>query len=154
MLSFQHDSSVSPTIVLTLSLTVTLTENENDNIFDLDLNEWWTLPKQISILILIFEFGYVCVCVCVFVCVFVTPNKEKYWADLKKNFFSCKGMDRQSNMGHIRSFAHNAELQQTPKTVKKSSKNRVFRTSTTVLQKVLARFRRKLAQWCKRYIRS
>ena len=51
-------------------------------------------------------------------------------------------------------FTHNAELQETPQTVKESSKNRGFRTSTTVLQKVLARFRRKLAQWCKRYIRS
>merc|ERR1712112_760864 len=82
----------------------------------------------------------------------VPLNKEKYWADLKKFFFSCKGMDRKSNIGYIRSFAHNAELQETQKTVKKPSKNRFFRTSKTVLQKVLARIRRKLAQWCKIYL--
>merc|ERR1712112_336744 len=50
-------------------------------------------------------------------------------------------------------FAHNAELQE-PRKTEKPSKNRVFRTSKTVLQKVLTRIRRKLAQWCKRYIRS
>ena len=37
-------------------------------------------------------------------------------------------MDRESNMGYIRSFVHNAELQETLKTVKK----RFFRAYSTV----------------------
>merc|ERR1712112_670648 len=60
------------------------------------------------------------------VCVVVPLNKEKYWANLKNVFFSCKGMDRQSNMGYIRSFAHNAELQETQKTVKNRRKTGFF----------------------------
>ena len=28
--------------------------------------------------------------VCMFVCLYVTPNKEKYWADLKNSFFPAK----------------------------------------------------------------
>ena len=40
----------------------------------------------LSLSITIFEFGYVCV----YVCMYVTPNKEKYWADLKNSFFPAK----------------------------------------------------------------
>ena len=32
------------------------------------------------------------------------------WKLEKLFFFSCKGIDRQSNMGYVRSFTHNAEL--------------------------------------------
>ena len=56
-----------------------------------------------------------------FVCVYVIRNK-KSTGPIWKICFSCKGMDPQSNMGYITSFADNAELQETPKTVKKSSK--------------------------------
>ena len=73
-------------------------------------------------------------------CLLVTLNKEKYWANLKfeKKNFSCKGMDPQGNMGYIISFTHNAELQETYRKPQKPSKKRVFRTSKTVLQKVIA----------------
>ena len=49
-------------------------------------------------------------------------------------------MDRQSNMGYIRSFAHNAELQETPKTVKKSSKNGFFGLPRLYCKKFLHNF--------------
>ena len=78
--------------------------------------------------------------VCVYVYVYVTPNKEKYWADLKNSFFSWKGMDRQSNLGYIRSFAHNAELQESPKTVKKSLKNGFFGLPGLYCKKFLHNF--------------
>merc|ERR1712114_142085 len=29
-------------------------------------------------------------CVCLFVCLFVPPNKEKYWANLQNSFFPAK----------------------------------------------------------------
>ena len=49
-------------------------------------------------------------------------------------------MDRQSNIGYIRSFAHNAELQETPKTVKKSSKNGFFGLPRLYCKKFLHNF--------------
>ena len=61
----------------------------------------------------------VCVCVCMCVCMYVIRNKKNVLNRFEKFFFSCKGMDRVSNMGYIRSFTHNAELQETRKIVKK-----------------------------------
>ena len=61
----------------------------------------------------IFVIGYVCMCVCMF----VNP-KKKVQNLFEKFFFSCKGMNRESNMGYIRSITHNAELQETRKPVK------------------------------------
>merc|ERR1712112_577560 len=77
--------------------------------------------------------------VCLCVCVYVIRNKKKYWADLKF-FFSCKGMDPQSNMGYIRSFADNAELQETPKTVKNHRKIGVFGLQRLYCKKFLHEF--------------
>merc|ERR1712114_116104 len=79
-------------------------------------------------------------CVCMYVCMYVIRNKKKVLGRFEKFFFSCKGMDRQSNMGYIRSFAHNAELQETPKTVKKSSKNGFFGLPRLYCKKFLHNF--------------
>ena len=58
-----------------------------------------------------------------YVCWYI-QMKKKFLTDSKNLFFSYKGMDPWSNMGYIRSFTHNAELQETRSTVKKSSKKR------------------------------
>ena len=50
----------------------------------------------------------------VYVFPFNSKKKKKTEPISKILFFSCKGMDRQSDMGYIRSFTHNAELQKTP----------------------------------------
>ena len=49
-------------------------------------------------------------------------------------------MDRQSNMGHIRSFAHNAKLQETPKTVKNRRKTGFFGLPRLYFKKFLHEF--------------
>ena len=53
-------------------------------------------------------------------------------------------MDRESNMGYIRSFAHNAELQETPKTVKNRRKIGVFGLPRLYCKKFLHEFNENL----------
>ena len=55
---------------------------------------------------------------------FVPTNKKKVLNRIEKFFFSYKDMDHGSDMGYIRSFTHNAELQETRSTVEKPSKKR------------------------------
>merc|ERR1712112_697534 len=82
------------------------------------------------------------------VCLYVTPNKEKYWADFKNSFFPTKVWTAKVTWAILKVSPTTPSCRKP----QKLSKNGVFRTSKTVLQKVLARIRRKLAQWCKRYI--
>ena len=49
-------------------------------------------------------------------------------------------MDRESNMGYIRSFAHNAELQETQKTVKNRRKTGFFGLPRLYCKKFLHEF--------------
>ena len=76
----------------------------------LSIHKLWTIHRLIILLrftsflfisITIFEFGHVCLCLCVCVCMLFEIKKST--GPIWKIFFSCKGMDCQSNMGYIRS---------------------------------------------------
>merc|ERR1712112_721824 len=85
---------------------------------------------------------FVLVGLCMYVFMYVYPNKKKFSTDLKNSFFPRKGYTQGVTWAIL-------EVSNTTPSCRKHdkpSKNRVFRTSETVLRRFTDRFRQKLTQ--------